>query len=455
MDTILIVDDSAFIVEGLIAFLKKKYHTLAAYSGGECLEILNRESPSVIILDIMMEPMDGWETLARIKQNNKTRLIPVVMFSAIKISPQEAEKHRISIDDCLTKPVSPNKIIEAIEKVLTRRDTNRMVVERWQSAGISQEKIDEYLSLASNLEVDLSLCQNIKVQYDLGHPEDKNREEFQAVISAVSDRILQERDQIETLAREMNEVLARGTGIRDPAAPLRPSPEEEEPVPSQSSPVISGRESTPGGISSAILPDVPVSQEPGSNRAIPGPEVPVSQEPGSTRAIPEPEVPRFQEPPVALDAGPAPDESDETPEQVPADPEEPAGYDAGEPGSPESVNGLAEGGEREEIMPEEVTSPDTPPAAPVPAPHELPAMTTRKVIPASLDIPPESATTTSDPGAGTDVPMPWDTRDRKSRTAVPAQAKADAPGKPDTPQPAPGIFARILSLVRSLFGRRT
>ena len=63
MDTVLIVDDSSFIVEGLIAFLKKKYLPLAAYGGAECLEILKRETPSVIILDIMMEPMDGWETL--------------------------------------------------------------------------------------------------------------------------------------------------------------------------------------------------------------------------------------------------------------------------------------------------------------------------------------------------------------------------------------------------------
>lgn len=439
MDTILIVDDSAFIVEGLIAFLKKKYHTLAAYSGGECLEILNRESPSVIILDIMMEPIDGWETLARIKENNKTRLIPVVMFSAIKISPQEAEKHRISIDDCLTKPVSPNKIIEAIEKVLSRRDTNRMVVERWQSAGISQEKIDEYLSLATNLEVDLSLCQNMKVQYDLGHPEDKNPAEFQAVISAVSDRILQERDQIEALAREMNEVLAHRTGIRDPAAPMRPSPEEEEPVPSQSSPVISGGESSPGGISSATHP-----------------EVPVSQEPGFPRAIPEPEIPSAKDPLVAPDTDPVTAGSDGIPEQGSPVPNEPVGSHAGEPGSLPSVNGPAGIGVHEGTEPEEIPVPGTPPAVPVPATHELPAITMRKVIPASLDIPPDTAGISSEHGAGTDVPMPWDTgRDRKSRTAIPAQAKADAPEKPDTPQPSPGIIARILSLVKSLFGRRT
>ena len=52
----------SFIVDGLVAILKKKYRPLAAYSGEEGLLILRKEIPSIIILDIMMEPMDGWET---------------------------------------------------------------------------------------------------------------------------------------------------------------------------------------------------------------------------------------------------------------------------------------------------------------------------------------------------------------------------------------------------------
>ena len=122
----------------------------------------------------------------------------------------------------MTKPVSPNKIIEAIEKVLTRRDTNRMIVERWQSAGISQEKIDEYLSLATSLEVDLSLCQNMKIQYDLVHPHDKNQEEFKAVITAIEDRILQERDQIETTCPRDERGNCPGDRYRDSFGTVTP-----------------------------------------------------------------------------------------------------------------------------------------------------------------------------------------------------------------------------------------
>jgi two-component system, OmpR family, response regulator len=438
MDTVLIVDDSSFIVEGLVAFLKKKYRPIAAHGGAECLEILKHETPSVIILDIMMDPMDGWETLAHIKENPGTRYIPVLMFSAIKISPEEAAEHQISIDECLTKPVSPNKIIEAIEKVLTRRDTNRVIVERWQSAGISQEKIDEYLSLVTRLEADLSLCQNMKVQSDLVQTHDKNQEEFNSVIKEIEDRILQERGQIETIAREMNEVIARESGIGTPSAPLHLSPGPGEPVPLQPSPGVSGDEGSLSGSSTAAIPRVPVSQEP-----------------GAPRAIPEPDVTPVQDPPAALDIGPAPAGPDEIPGQVPSAPEEPGERDAGATGSPLPVTGPADHGVHGGTEPEQVTIPVLPAPAPVLAAEEPPVITERKVIPATMDLPPDTARTSSQNGAGTDVRMPWDTgRDRKSRTAVPGPAKKDESEKPDTPQPAPGFLARILSLVTSLFGRR-
>ncbi|MFA6226715.1 MAG: response regulator [Methanoregula sp.] len=108
-DTILIVDDSSFIVDGLVAILKKCYRPIAVYGGQQCLDILRNVKPSIIILDIMMEPIDGWETLSRIKENPDTRYIPILMFSAKKISAKEAEEHRISIDDFITKPITPKK----------------------------------------------------------------------------------------------------------------------------------------------------------------------------------------------------------------------------------------------------------------------------------------------------------------------------------------------------------
>ncbi len=99
-DTIMIVDDSSFIVDGLIAILKRKgYKPIPAHGGDECLEILKTTIPDLILLDIMMEPMDGWETLERLKSNPATKGIPVLMFSAKKYPPL---KHRNTVSASTT-----------------------------------------------------------------------------------------------------------------------------------------------------------------------------------------------------------------------------------------------------------------------------------------------------------------------------------------------------------------
>jgi len=228
-ETILIVDDSSFIVEGLVAILKKSYHPIAVYGGQQCLEILETQKPAIIILDIMMEPMDGWETLARIKENPATMHIPVLMFSAKKISAEEAEEHRISIDDFVSKPVDTKKLIEAIEKVLARQKANRLNIESWKSAGIGQQRIDEFTSLMTNLEVDRSLLQNMKVQLSLVHDDDsKSRTDFENVIAAIESRIQEERLHEEELSSEMHKSVAKDVELKGCALPAPAMNEREQ-----------------------------------------------------------------------------------------------------------------------------------------------------------------------------------------------------------------------------------
>lgn len=423
MDTILIVDDSSFIVEGLISFLKKKYRPIAAYGGAECLEILKSETPAVIILDIMMEPMDGWETLSHVKENPRTRHIPVLMFSAKKISMEEAEKHRISIDDFITKPVSPGKIIEAIEKVIARRDTNRFVVGRWQAAGIAEEKIEEYLSLVTSLEVDLSLCQNMRIQYDIvPHPE-KEQEEFRAIMKAVEERIRHERELIGTMAREMNLIAEQQADARPAAA------QQSTPVPQDESPPSPVHEPQP-------LPE----ESPDTNTA----------DGGNTQAIPAPAELSTQP-----EESPAPPPAETVPSPVPAVPAVQA--DVVPITSASSPSDATDGAESVQTITEPfVPTPEagTPGVAPGPA-DQLPGDMERRVIPAEIDLPPETAAVSSMNGAGTDLPMPWDTsRERRPRAAMSVPEKQDTPKRPEAVQQVPGILGRILSFIRSLTGGR-
>jgi CheY-like chemotaxis protein len=474
MDTVLIVDDSSFIVEGLISFLKKKYRTIAAYGGAECLAVLTRETPSVIILDIMMEPMDGWETLARIKENPATRHIPVLMFSAKKISPEEAAEHGICIDDFIQKPVFPKKILEAIDKVLARRDTNMKVVKTWKAAGISQEKIDEYLALVTSLEVDLSLCQNMKMQCDLSHPEDTDQIQVRAVIAAIEDRIRQERGMIENLVLAMNDILHSG-------------PESGKSAGTGSSPVAgeSVSRSQASGTGSDTCHKGPLSMEMPCKTTVAGPTVPVPADPST--ADPDP-ADALASPNLSV-SRPVPGHMDHDTRgtdqtQEPVDPERAS------PGSPRgpvpvrtevfppeevpvfprspSVTGIDEtrssrrGGARPDEQKDDfATNPETSPlfgspaASPAPPVQDPPVTDERKVIPADLDIPPDTSGTSPLTGAGTDGPMPWDTvKERKPQRLLTELAEKNASLTTGSDTPPRGIVARLLSFVLSLLGKR-
>jgi two-component system, OmpR family, response regulator len=157
-DTILIVDDSPYIVDGLVALLKRRgFNPIASHGGDEALTLLKTVKPDLVLLDIMMEPMDGWETLGRIKANPATKDIPVLMFSAKKITPEEAEQHCLSIEDFVSKPVNPAQLMEAIQRVFTRRTSVKMETIIAKDAGFDPALIEEYSALRKSIEVDKNL----------------------------------------------------------------------------------------------------------------------------------------------------------------------------------------------------------------------------------------------------------------------------------------------------------
>lgn len=120
--TILLVDDNKFIVDGLKAILRKKgYSIVVAYGGEEALKILENTIPDLILLDISMEPIDGWETLERARQNPVSAHIPVIIFSARKTLSEEASRIRLEVSEILSKPINTGQLLVAIEKALKGR----------------------------------------------------------------------------------------------------------------------------------------------------------------------------------------------------------------------------------------------------------------------------------------------------------------------------------------------
>jgi len=118
---ILIVDDEKDIVKMLDYNLKKEgFMTVSAYDGQEAILAAQRDSPDLIILDIMLPNIDGLEVCKILKKDDNTARIPIIMLTA---KAQEADKIvglELGADDYITKPFSIRELIARIKAVLRR-----------------------------------------------------------------------------------------------------------------------------------------------------------------------------------------------------------------------------------------------------------------------------------------------------------------------------------------------
>jgi len=167
MYTILVVDDSPFIVDVFVTMLERGgYRTVAAYGGEECLEILKTVTPDLILLDIMMEPVDGWETLEKIKENPDTKEIPVLMLTAKQLTPNEAQEYGVYIEDYVLKPITHRELYDAIEHVLSRRQTIITDMDRARQSGVAPDLINEYAQLSKSIDVNKRLIKILETTYN-------------------------------------------------------------------------------------------------------------------------------------------------------------------------------------------------------------------------------------------------------------------------------------------------
>ncbi len=121
MKKILIVDDEPNIVMTLeYTFKKNNFEVFIARDGLEALDILEKSSPDIIILDVMMPNVDGFETLKKIKLNSKLQHCKVIFLSA-KNRPSDIEKGlEIGADLYLIKPFAVKKVVEEVQLLLSK-----------------------------------------------------------------------------------------------------------------------------------------------------------------------------------------------------------------------------------------------------------------------------------------------------------------------------------------------
>ncbi len=148
MYTVLIVDDDPAIREIFTIYLEMRaYRVLTAAGGRECLDLLNTQIPDLILLDMMMEPMDGWETLLAIRSRSASRAIPVIIITGKEATPEEILQYGILIEDFIVKPVDFKRISASFHLIIEKDQVLRREIERIKETEQDPELPGEYTHL--------------------------------------------------------------------------------------------------------------------------------------------------------------------------------------------------------------------------------------------------------------------------------------------------------------------
>lgn len=122
VNKILVVDDEKDIVDILKYNLlqQKEFEVLSAYNGKDAIKIAQEEKPDLILLDIMMPELNGFDVCKKLKSLPQTADIPVIFLTAKENEIDEIIGLELGADDYIKKPLSPRKIIARVKSVLRR-----------------------------------------------------------------------------------------------------------------------------------------------------------------------------------------------------------------------------------------------------------------------------------------------------------------------------------------------
>ncbi len=117
-----IEDEQEMIDLVRLIMVRRGYEVIGATGGRDGLVAIRENIPDLVLLDLMMPDMDGWDVYQQMKADDKTRDIPVIVVTA---KAQSIDKvlglHIAKVDDYISKPFSPSELVESIEKILSRK----------------------------------------------------------------------------------------------------------------------------------------------------------------------------------------------------------------------------------------------------------------------------------------------------------------------------------------------
>lgn len=118
MKTILIVEDVPLNRDLLVQLLEDRYRLVLAEDGKAALDCAAEEKPDLVLMDLSLPHMDGWEATRRLKTDAALSGIPVIVLSAHAMRGDEERARASGCDDFLTKPIDENQLFEKIARYL-------------------------------------------------------------------------------------------------------------------------------------------------------------------------------------------------------------------------------------------------------------------------------------------------------------------------------------------------
>jgi len=125
-ETILVVDDEANIVELAQMYLEQEgFRVQSARDGAIALEMIARQPPALMVLDLMLPEVDGWEVCRRVRSGKAAPDLPIIMLTARDDAVDKIVGLELGADDYLTKPFNPRELVARVKAILrrTRRAT--------------------------------------------------------------------------------------------------------------------------------------------------------------------------------------------------------------------------------------------------------------------------------------------------------------------------------------------
>jgi CheY-like chemotaxis protein len=153
--TILAVDDTPENLDVVKGILADEYIVKAATSGAMALKIVEKQPPDLVLLDIMMPEMDGYEVCRRLKDDDVTRGIPVIFLTAMEQTTDEAKGFDLGAADYITKPVNPPILQARVRTHLALKQSMDELQAAYAIIKKHSERMEQELSVGHDIQMSM------------------------------------------------------------------------------------------------------------------------------------------------------------------------------------------------------------------------------------------------------------------------------------------------------------